>query len=466
MTNQFQVRLEIVLCPINIQDKVNPLEFLNLDSLSEMLENHNMLVPFDLRDGAVCRLLKNTGLFLVDKLQFLRRAGEVIAALGNNIIPFWATDRGKLNLDSCVSMLTKPCRKKHPFGVVLQLMSDKGKDITDIMTTGIRSLGLCFFPVVKTFDKSKHAYLSWNGVDLLHIDISTQETSDENSLCEFLTAEILLGLIQKKLIYRSKLLSIQQKRGFIFPWVKPVIVKLKGIKLSTEERASVLLFVTAVAFLQNHWYVNFEAMSRLLKKLPLAQIDLKLVQIQCRYLLKSYPGFHIFRHHESIPCRLNILEKKASIPDNCLFERFKSNQTVHNDDVSANEHEDPSNEPENTITESGLGLGDVVEVVETVPIRHLPSGYKIKWSSNELEVLHEIEDTMRGKPLREKYRHYQQLCVKKSIPDRTYNAFKIKLRKIINSFSGFNKLFVVVYSTVTNWPSGLKRHIKLPADRA
>ena len=321
---------------------------------------------------------------------------------------------GGISVPDLVKMLStaKKFKWNFVFGALIKLMLKMKVNVDEVIQFGINGLTLGYFPAIRTYDDNRNVGLNWEyryGFWVLtDIPDTDSEFEREGAAMQNL---ILRELEQRKLSYASKC------SGIVFPWIKSVLEKLREMKLSVESKVKVLTFISCVAFLQQSRYVNYYSLKKLEHDIPLTQSTLKMLEIQSPFLLPGVNNVKIFRLHHSIPLKLDV-------------------------DKNTNEETRPPPKPSNVPAQSVEDdRFDIIDPEENELVAsesddlhdlhiHVPS-HKCytRWSSAELSIVASVKANGTFS-LTEKYKEYQKACRDLHLPDRSFESFRRKLKRL------------------------------------
>lgn len=338
--------------------------------------------------------------------QFVHRL-KVNSGVGNKRIV------GGITVQDLANMLSTAKLKWHfAFGAVKRLMLKMNVNVVEAIQSGINGLTLGFFPALKTHDANRNVGLNWEysyGFWVL-TDIPDKDSEFEREGAAMRNL-VITELDKRGLCHSSKCFDIA------FPWLKNVLEKIREKKLPVESKVKVLTFISCVAFLQDGRYVNFYSLNKLERDLPLTQSTLKMLEILSPFLLPGVNNVKIYRLHPSIPFKTDV----------------KSNKTE-----DTKRPQEPSNVPGRSIQEDRIDLIDPDENEVLVPAAtdtndlrtHVPSHecYK-RWSPAELSILANLRENV-TLTLAQKYTEYQKACRSLHLPDRSFDSFRRKLRRL------------------------------------
>lgn len=295
------------------------------------------------------------------------------------------------------------------FGKLCGLLNKHRLPCQQIVKAGLREMGLTKFPAVETYDTHGNAVLKWDRKMMYWKVLPSSQAGDSSvTLWPELYSQLAKGALETRgLIFPSRL----KKLPALWPWIEPCLRKLDREKLDGEATITTLAFVSALAFLMQGWFVDFDRFAQLYEDLPVQQFRLKTLQIQSRLLLSSlnFKNLRIFRLHDSIPHQLPIAAKiqEPALPD----ESLPQDQPIEETGNRISQDED--------VAESAQLVENIVSTCEPVGC------VKPTWTSEELEILDEVRSNQDRIP--DMYVQYQQMCMMKKVPFRPFTAFKRKI---------------------------------------
>ncbi|KAK6174073.1 hypothetical protein SNE40_017418 [Patella caerulea] len=312
------------------------------------------------------------------------------------------------NLSKCKGL-------KSAFGRALDIVSQKeeGIDLVEILSCGIIEMSLKIFPKFKQYNSSRNQTLTWNGVDVWQVHVSNETAAADKTSAIAITCDVVNELEHHGLVHASKFRTFQILE---FPWINPMLRKLKGCKLTHDQIQTIALFISSIALLQQGWYVDFKALVNLEGRLPLGQHKLRALEIQSQYLLGPVRKPRLWKIHESISIKLSIKENR--------------------EETTVTQNKPPQEEEE--VEREELFLANTEKCVESdetpgvviSSTRHIPGGSKLRWSPDELEIIYDVRQNSNLKNLKNQYKFYQKLCQERGVPDRPLLAFKKKLYRM------------------------------------
>ncbi|MES9905330.1 MAG: hypothetical protein ABW168_21975 [Sedimenticola sp.] len=334
---------------------------------------------------------------------------------------------GAIAVESLVELLaTKRRTAVHMvFGKLCQLIVNRRLPVKDILKAGVSELGLHHFPAVETYDARRNAVLRWNVRMNFWKVIGFSElssTADASSALVF--SELARCELERRgLIFPSKL----KKLPALWPWIAPCLRKLVQEKLSHEATFITLAFLSALAFIMQDWFVDFDQFAKLLQDLPVKQFRLKSLEILSRFELPKFKfqNLMVFRLHHSIPHKLPETKKddKAAERRQTTEEEIAEIATDHAEDETVGNRIAEDDDDEN-----------ILEVVQRIEPRastcYMVGSAPRAWSAGELEFLEEISSHREGRSVQELYTMFRSRCLKGDIPFRTFDAFRAKLMRL------------------------------------
>lgn len=321
---------------------------------------------------------------------------------------------GGINIRDLAENLTRSRKVKWPmvFGTVKTLFNNDAEKMVKVCIEGVRALELGYFPAFRQSDESRSEGLNWRYTYGFWV---LAEEEGRNYTYEIEAASLHTLVLME--LEKMKICHTSHYEGSVFPWLKSVLEKIAEKNLNKEEKTLILAFVTCVALLMNGCYVDYLNLSRLERKLPLTQVMLRMLEVQCKFRLGNINTFTLWRLHPSIPYKLN-LKKTSTVSQS-------TQQNQEQVDKIRDENELIGLETTNSDTENA---GQIV----IINSRHTPTNeciHKVVWSPEELVILKDVVFSCSGTGA-QRYRLYQQKCLKRGIQDRTLKAFLRKVRRM------------------------------------
>ena len=367
---------------------------------------------------------KDSSNAVVGKRLILLLFGDLLEVYGeskeNMLVASCKSIEGKiivrtLSIESLSNMLSKPRGGNTCYRRAISLLEKSGRNnIEEILFAGILDLSFLSFPAVQLYDKSRNEAFNWNEQNFFRID-SKPEKMVGTEMAVSITEKVVIELEKRKCIYMTKLKCFGDK--FAFPWTECILRKLQGggpswKKLNDRETVIVLSFLSAVALMEQGWFVPYESLYQLEQACPLSQSTLRSLEIQSQYILCKRGWKNIWRIHPSVPIKIGDGEKKTT----------KSTSVVRGETRILLPSRNPEEEQKENVTE----IQDVVKV----PICHLPDSMYRRWSSEELCVLYDVKLMDFLPTVRLKWNKYREACRERGLPDRSLKAFSLKLAKV------------------------------------
>ncbi|KAK6177833.1 hypothetical protein SNE40_005188 [Patella caerulea] len=311
------------------------------------------------------------------------------------------------NLSKCKGL-------RSAFGRALDIVYEKeeGIDLAEILSCGISEMDLKIFPKFKKYDSSRNQSITWNGVDVWQVHVSRETAAADETSARTITCDVVNELERRGLVHASKFRTFEILE---FPWIKPMLRKLKGCKLTHEQIQTIALFISSIALLQQGWYVDFKALVDLEGRLPLGQHKLRALEIQSKYLLGPLRKPRLWKIHQTISIKLTIKENRE--------------ETTVTQNKPRQKEEEERDELFLANTEKCVERDEAPGVVIS-PTRHIPGGSKMRWSPDELEIMYDVKRNSDMKSLKYQYKLYQKLCQERRVPDRPLLPFKKKLSRM------------------------------------
>ena len=297
-------------------------------------------------------------------------------------------------------------------------IKDKHIDFESVVKAGLVSMKLTFFPRIGKYDTNRQERASWNGSHLLEIT-----TTGTNASLAAQAADIASNLVTyletHGLSWRCNMRNVD------LSWLENVLLKVQHLNLSAEHTERVCAFVVCLALMHLNIYVDYNKLSQLMQKLPVTQNQLQECLILSNIIHTNFNVCKLFKLHTSLRCLITKNEnlgkggKKAS--HNKVTSSHIEVSSRHlgmieqPDDMPSEHHEDNAEQD-----------------VRPYHSSHLPVTNKGQyWSEIEVQqILHAID---RGNTNKEVYKIYLTLCKEHNIPDRSYDAFRKKLNRILKT---------------------------------
>ena len=353
---------------------------------------------------------------LPDRIRF----NGLLCDLKSDRIPQWALCSGSISSSQISDMIcyAKSVKTRLAMKRMFEILNLSGKCIKSIVKEAIIESGLRFFPAVRTYDSSRNRTLVWNGLHLWTITISSSSTQIDESLCHSFTKLLINQLVGDGYLHESKISPLRKINNFSFPWIRIILLKLKGSNLNETDKTTLLLFCSCVGLLQQGWYVSYEKLDRLVQSLPVQQIVLRRMEILSTKLLGCMSRPKIYRLHDTISFKLSISEPR------------QENLTGNIKDQKGIDVDVPLCYGDDDLRSDLPVSDDIEENVILQPNRHHSANMNTKWSAEELEHLYEVAARHKNLNAREKYAKYVDICLKSGVPDRTFKAFERKLSRL------------------------------------
>ena len=302
------------------------------------------------------------------------------------------------------------------FGAVRKLLKNLNVNVEQVLQYGISSIGLGYFPAVRSYDGAHHEGLNWlykYGFWVL------TDVNDKASELERESAELHLQILTE--LERRKLCHTSNYRDIVFPWIKTTLMKTREKQLTQVGKIQMLCFVSCVAFLQLGKFVDYYALSRLVRDMPITQSTLKMAEVQCQFQLPGVNNMRIFRLHPSVQFHL---ERKLDYP---------ASKEKHTESEPTPDTRHPSDHSYTEQIQEGTTEDCPPMEVAVTPVNHVPTNKCFRrWSPAELGLLAIVEDCSRLNNY-EKFQAYQTKCRELEIPDRSWIAFKKRILRLRTS---------------------------------
>lgn len=312
---------------------------------------------------------------------------------------------GGITTEQLSQELCQTRRFKYPctFKRATDMLDATSGPLNAILLAGLNETGLKYFPALKTIDAGRNPRVSWNGRHVWQI-LSADMPASALDKVQLVTNDVIISMESKRLTFSR---NLQPFRDNGMPWIEAIIKRLEKQKLSHKELVHVCTFLSAIAFIQQGIYINFVVLGSMEMNLPVKQFQLKLLQIQSKFLLPAINVFKAWRLHEDIPIKLT--------------KEYKIQPAKHAQWVKYTEEDIPLDELDDVKdTEDGQN-------VVRLAVVNLPAHFKRAWSSRECSMLNDILKGSTGLTRKEMYEKYIKLCSDNSIAARTFSAFKQKI---------------------------------------
>lgn len=307
------------------------------------------------------------------------------------------------------------------FGTVKILLGNDPEKVERICVEGIYALGLGYFPAFRVYDENRNEGLNWRytyGFWVL-MDDKHRVTSFEKEAAS-VHALVLSELEKMKICHTS------QYEASVFPWLKSCLEKIAEKKLNMVQKVQVLAFLSGVGLKMNGRFVDYLNLSRLERKLPVSQVMLRMMEVQCKFRLSDVNTLQLFRLHPSVPYKLCDKKRAANCGPSAEQQRTQSQREYIRD-------EDELSGMESVITINDNG-GDQVEIVRSRHMANGASSRTVLWNKVEMDLLMELVAERDGTAA-EMYKQYREKCHKRGIPDRSLKAFRRKFCRVLQSLS-------------------------------
>ena len=331
-------------------------------------------------------------------------------AFTKNVPPSVGRCTGTLSTGQLVEQLLKVKMFAYPYtyGRAAALLEAAGKPVRDILDSALTSLAITFFPAIKLHDETRNAKVSWNKRDYWNVLAPLQNPTPQAKAALF-EADVVVELISRGLTFEKNLAAAKENG---MPWMLAVLERLDGERrnLSRPQLVTVCTFLSCIALLQQGVYVDYNSLSRLEMALPVTQARLRLLQIQSKNILPAVSKLTIYRLDHEIPFKITPLQVGLrQVKPDAWHEQQQQHQQQA-EDFEDLLHDD--NEQQQTVTHT--------------PSLALPAGYKMRWSSQELDLAHQAIQAHGGSASMQAYKLYVDLCINARTPTRTHDAFKKK----------------------------------------
>ena len=364
----------------------------------------------------VLALLKD--LHATGKMDSILRFESFLVSLKSDPSPFPVVGAASLEELSTVLAMKRRHAVFAVFGKLCGLIEKHRLPLREIIEAGLIETGIKVFPAVETHDTHGNAVLKWDRRQKFWKVITSSQSAETTTVSAELYSQLAKAALEMRgIIFPSRL----KKLPTVWPWVEPCLRKLEREKLGTEATTTTLAFVSTLAFLMQGWYVDFNRFAQLVCDLPVQQFRLKTLEIQSRLQLATfnYQNMRVFRLHESIPHQIKMEDKRQeqSEPDERPSEDMPT-------DVESAANLIPEEED----------LAVSSQQIERRVFTCQPAGIvKVTWSSEEIELLEQVSSNKGSKSVREMYVEFRNMAMRNKITFRTFEAFKLKMRRLIKS---------------------------------
>lgn len=313
---------------------------------------------------------------------------------------------GTITQEQLILELQKIKRFTYPatYSRAVAILEMAGKSLKDVLGSALHSVNMKYFPAMRFTDSSHHAKASWNKKDFWCI-LSPQQKATPEIDAQIWEGDVAIALVSRGLTFERNLKTARENG---MPWMKQVVLRLQGEKqLTREQLLNVLVFISAVACMQQGIYVDYEKLAKIEYDLPIDQRKLQSLQIQSNIMFPRLKKPRIWTLHKGIPYKLKETPKLQQ----------PVNQIIWHDDGARQEETEL---PQDAEQEEQMILPNRSMV--------LPAGWHRRWSSQELGLAHEAAMRINQAPVKA-YRLYVDMCFRENIPARTLEAFKSKVVK-------------------------------------
>lgn len=342
-----------------------------------------------------------------------------LGALKGRNCPPWARFSGTITLEKLGKIM---CQKAifhypHTSNRAIEMIEDIGKDPSRLLKIGIMEQKLNFFPDANRVDRNKNCRVSWPCNNLLRILREDGDGSLLENDAVVMTLNVIKYLENTNLVHSSKFATFQRaSEAFCFPWMLDVLKSVGEMKWSHGFLERICTFVTCVALLENHWYVNYESFARLFAELRSREYEfvqiLQRKHVLSRFRLPCSLKFTVYKLHELLPVFLpeptKLTEDVPNVEKNAVEDEIECDTHVVHDPEAEDLTTDIVFKSARTITAANFtGL----------------------WSGTEIEILDNIL-SMNLFSEAAAYSVYKSLCEKHCVPLRTMSAFSSKYYRL------------------------------------
>ncbi|KAM3619854.1 uncharacterized protein V6R79_014717 [Siganus canaliculatus] len=317
---------------------------------------------------------------------------------------FAAKVAGAISPDVLIQNVTKKKALPFPkiFDQVKELVTKNGGDPVHLLQLGLQNLQLRWMPLIKMWE-TKNPRGSWDGntyVEVYYKDRPLLPITRE----AVVMGNILTEFERQGLVFSSKCEKYRE-RGF--PWLEKCIKRIPTKLLSTKEELTVLVFLSCIALLENHKFVDFKALQLLLKDLPMSIARMQELLLMSKFILNIGGPFKLWKIHETIPTRLTsaTAPAPAGVKKHKLTPQHEVEQDKQDVQATSLEEDEPG------------------EVRKQLP-RYVPPNCRLKWKEEEIDFI-SLDPQMTH---RQAYMKYLRSCEENRLPARTMRAF-IKMRQ-------------------------------------
>lgn len=304
------------------------------------------------------------------------------------------------------------------FKRVLELIEEEGRNTNDILVKGFQSLDITYFPDLSFYDGNRNPKIAWKGTGFLKIlHGHSRQVSVEK--CIEVTGLVIHYLESEGLVHSSKFQKLAKDGNFSLPWIPEILCNLIEQRIDDKLLIVVHMFL-CIGLMQNNWYVSYENFHKhhlmIHKKLPNLTNTLQNHDLLSNFRLQIFPHLIVMKLHENLPYLLNTHEE--------TYERFEK---LH--DVSESVDNPDEVNRMNPVLDDLLVNETPRKNILKVPRKHCTAGFRGRWQSMELEILHVVK-LSKPKSLNAAYTFYLELCHERNVVNRTFYSFKHKIKDI------------------------------------
>ncbi len=185
------------------------------------------------------------------------------------------------------------------FDKAKEIVHCSGADVVECLLLCLGELKIRWVPQICIW-QTKHPRASWDGKS--YVEIFTKDRAMYPSTrVSVMEGRVLTEFERLGLCYSHKL-ERYRKQGM--PWMQKCMPQLTTALTSTADWVTVLNFLSAIGLLENNEYVEYKALEKLLRTLPLTVDRLQQMLLLSKYLLPKGTPFKLWKLHETIPTRL------------------------------------------------------------------------------------------------------------------------------------------------------------------
>ncbi|KAK6165028.1 hypothetical protein SNE40_017417 [Patella caerulea] len=319
--------------------------------------------------------------------------------------PANAIVKGSVAREHLATLIVDRRLGKYPFtfGRALAIAGSRGRDNETVLLRGLVEIDINYFPAVKLRDVHGNPRLTWNKRDYWEIVRPHQALSIAAKAGEVSSA-VVVEMVNRGLTYAR---NVEAYKDTGMPWLMTIINRLQEQRLSQAQLIKVCTFLSCVAFLQQHLYIDYNKLGNLELDLPISQHKMRQLEIQSHRLLSGLNRVRIWRLNERIPIKYRFPSKHVAPKSNSEKEIV--------------EEEEPPDEEQPEMMDDEDNQQDV----HRIAVRTVPKNHRGRWTCQELALL-EMALQLDGADLKSSYQAYVKFCCNKGIPSRGFDAFKHK----------------------------------------